>query len=277
MANAEIYWTDFHLHNDPLPLTVRTVGRHEEVYFVLPTGFPEHQLLLSVAGCGELIMQDAIYPLPKNSLFFFPPHTPLHYRATGAEPWVTAWVTFTAQEPFSLFFKEKPGLYRVANDELFKSIESILNLPKPGRRHEASILLYRLLLNLPSYLSPYNISPEKHIKSGPDLALQYIHTHYTEKITVNELAEIANMPRIAFSRLFQKQYGRSPSEYMEYNRYHMICEYIKRAGNTPFDEIARIFGFSNPSRFYALFKKKGSTPEAERIHLQNLATRRPWE
>ncbi len=276
---TEIFWTDFRFEHNALPLIVRTVGGHNESSFILPNGFPEYQILLTLSGSGEFVTKDNVYPLPTGTLCFTPPHESLHYQKTSVAPWEVLWITFTTKTPLSNITSVKTGFYKTTGngiqDAIFNIIELARTVPRKNRRCEASILLYQLLLRLPLFLLPYDIPSKAQQLSGIPLARHYIHTHYTETVTVTRLAEIAGMERTDFTRKFQKAYGALPSDYIERHRLRIIIEFIKRAGDMSISEIAAIFGFPDPSQLYRLLKKYSLSLELRTI-LQNLASRGDW-
>lgn len=92
-------------------------------------------------------------------------------------------------------------------------------------------------------------------------AAEYIRENSAEKITVCELAHIANMSASHFQRCFKKEFGVSPIEYkneiMISNAARMLLD--NRA--MPIESVSLANGFDSAIYFRRLFKKRtGKTP-----------------
>ncbi|QIL77133.1 MULTISPECIES: AraC family transcriptional regulator [Hymenobacter] len=90
--------------------------------------------------------------------------------------------------------------------------------------------------------------------------VQYIKRHLTEQITVEKLSELACMSKATFFRLFKREFGLTPVEYIIQER---LAE-AKRLLRNPLTTVADVCfraGFNNTNYFQSLFKKyEGITP-----------------
>ncbi|PJJ58818.1 AraC family transcriptional regulator [Hymenobacter chitinivorans] len=90
--------------------------------------------------------------------------------------------------------------------------------------------------------------------------VQYIKRHFTEQITVDKLSELACMSKATFFRLFKREFGLTPVEYIIQER---IAE-AKRLLRNPVTTVADVCfraGFNNTAYFQTIFKKyEGITP-----------------
>lgn len=90
--------------------------------------------------------------------------------------------------------------------------------------------------------------------------LHYIETHYTEAISLNELAKIAGMNPKYFCRFFKEMTSRTPINYLNYYRIECACEQFSTK-RTSITEVALNCGFNDISYFCKTFHKyKGVTP-----------------
>lgn len=90
--------------------------------------------------------------------------------------------------------------------------------------------------------------------------LGFIHSHYTEKIYLNDLAQVININPQYFCRFFKNIFHMTPVEYINHYR---ISQSIKmlQSGSRSILEICLDCGFESPSYFVKLFKKEtGFTP-----------------
>lgn len=99
--------------------------------------------------------------------------------------------------------------------------------------------------------------------------LQYIHTHYAESITLDQLAAIEHISKSYLSRRFKQQTGRTVISYIN----HLRIETAKRLLTTTqanVNEIAYQVGFESPKYFHRIFRADtGDTPAGFRKRYQN--------
>ena len=95
-------------------------------------------------------------------------------------------------------------------------------------------------------------------------AISYIDHHYSEKITLDEVAAAAYMSSNYFSSYFRKVTGISFSEYVTCIRISHARELLRDTDKSV-TEIAMECGFHNISNFYRLYKKQvGKSPRDEK-------------
>ncbi|WP_127531298.1 AraC family transcriptional regulator [Paenibacillus kobensis] len=95
-------------------------------------------------------------------------------------------------------------------------------------------------------------------------ALDYVHTHYTEQLSVDTMAAVALQSRYHFIRSFKSAVGRSPYQYVLLLRIMEAKRQLRRTAATV-TEISYRLGFSSTSQFYRAFERMvGATPEQYR-------------
>ena len=105
----------------------------------------------------------------------------------------------------------------------------------------------------------------RHSEQSPvDLVLEYIHTNYSDKITLEDLTKCAHLNRVSLNKMFQERCGSTAMGYLMSHR-------LKVAGNLlthtdmSLNEIARATGFEYDTYFIKQFTaKKGMSPTAYR-------------
>ena len=94
--------------------------------------------------------------------------------------------------------------------------------------------------------------------------LDYFHSHYQESISVEQLANQANICKRECQRDFKKVLGLTPTQYFEQYRLAMSLRLLTES-SCSIIEIADQCGFQSPSYFTKLFREKyGVTPTAFR-------------
>lgn len=94
--------------------------------------------------------------------------------------------------------------------------------------------------------------------------VRYVAEHYVEKITVDELAELAHLSTSQFTRQFNKLFQMTPGRYLTRIRINAACSLLTRT-DLDLTSIAAQCGFHDASHFVKHFKKQmGMTPGAYR-------------
>ncbi len=98
-------------------------------------------------------------------------------------------------------------------------------------------------------------STDVHNNTDPGLfnALTLIHERYQESISIDTLAQIANLSRSAFIRKFQQICGMPPHKYLTKLRIETATHYLEST-ELPLLEIAEISGFYDIAHFSRIFK-----------------------
>jgi AraC-like DNA-binding protein len=93
-------------------------------------------------------------------------------------------------------------------------------------------------------------------------AMRYIQVNLNENLTVNYLADKANLHQDYFSRLFLKYTGQRPLSYVHEKRIER-GQYLIATTDLSYSEIADRIGFENISHFSKIFKKVTSLTPGE--------------
>lgn len=89
---------------------------------------------------------------------------------------------------------------------------------------------------------------------------EYIDHHYTEPLTLHQLAEICHGSPYHLHRTFKKIMHITPVDYIQQHRIHQACQELKETHHS-ITAIGLNIGIPNTSYFVTLFKKKmGITP-----------------
>jgi AraC family transcriptional regulator len=97
-----------------------------------------------------------------------------------------------------------------------------------------------------------------------DRTIEHINTHYDRQLSIDELASSAALSASHFTRIFKKETGTTPQEYIiEVRLSRARSLLLKTAKNLT--EIAHCCGFANSAHFSSSFHKKyGTTPSQYR-------------
>ncbi len=99
--------------------------------------------------------------------------------------------------------------------------------------------------------------------------IEHLHSHLDDKITVERMASIACLSASHFARVFRKETGQAPMEYVNGLRLERAKKMLL-AGDRSVTEIALLCGFGSPSYLSACFQKKyRMTPKEYRKNVQS--------
>jgi YesN/AraC family two-component response regulator len=101
----------------------------------------------------------------------------------------------------------------------------------------------------------------RHSEQSPvDLVLEYIHTNYSDKISLEDLTRCAHLNRVSLNRMFQDLCGCTAMGYLLLHRLKVAENLLTHTGMS-LNEIARATGFEYDTYFIKQFTaKRGMTP-----------------
>lgn len=98
-----------------------------------------------------------------------------------------------------------------------------------------------------------------------DAALLYIHEHFLDTITLEQMSKVTNMTATSFCRFFKKMTNKSLSEYVNNLRIGRACHLLTET-NFSISEAAFKAGFNSTTHFNRMFlRKKGISPRVYRM------------
>lgn len=167
-------------------------------------------------------------------------------------------------------FHENPDL-RLAYDALpkvpFHKIEATAKILQTICKYMVQNPSEKLLEEITTSVDSFHAYDKTHNLPQEELlkpAIAYIENHYSEKITLKQLAQVCNVSESYLSRLFPKYYGQNVTEYMNTVRIAKAKTLLSNPEITV-NYIARVCGYEDSSYFIKCFKKlNGVTPQAYR-------------
>jgi AraC family transcriptional regulator len=190
------------------------------------------------------------------------------YRPHGystSEGWEAVWLHFDgpmARAYYSLIETRSGNVIRMPEGyqavREMKKIYSALSSGTPVREAEIS----RQLTDILTSILTAGTAGEDRAKSPSAIekSVSYIGEHFTEEISVDQLASDAMLSPYHFIRVFCRETGFTPHEYLINIRINASKYMLKNTGKT-IKDICYSTGFSSESIFCTCFKKKtGTTP-----------------
>lgn len=195
------------------------------------------------------------------------------YSPSPATGWSEHWIMFhgdqAAQwEANGLIQRQFPLLQPGADHSLLNLFDSLLKLQEEPSPHQEALQLSALEHIL---LHTLHLSSRRSLRRAPhtpavDEACRFLSAHFSEEIDMPGLAEKLHLSYGNFRRLFRKQTGRSPQQYLLDLRLSRACKLLED-GVLSIKEVAGNTGFANPYYFSRLFKQRMGIPPS---HWQGL-------
>ena len=226
-----------------------------------PLIFEENQFHYVTEGCGIVRAGSKEFCVKAGELFLTFPFEEFSYEATGTDPWEFYQFTFGGAD--ASFFCDEIGFSPetpvfVDDDELSvkKALFSLWEvLPEqPGKKYEVISRFYALIAQFKL----------KENKNYVEKAKDYIHSRFPFPIRIEQIAQYVGLDRTYLFKLFVKEEGISPQEYLI--RYRLErAQFFLSLPDLPVAQIAASCGFGDAPSFCKHFKARfGCTPTAFR-------------
>ena len=152
--------------------------------------------------------------------------------------------------------ESKPYAHQVVTPGVERILQQFIHEFKHVREYISYPILVGFILQLiNSLISLNNEAILKPIQSGwVQKSLDFIHAHFTERITVGDIANYAGVHRSHLSETFSRQIGLSPLQYIQKLRMNKGEDLLKETDNSITD-IALSLGYPDIYSFSKAFTK----------------------
>lgn len=215
-----------------------------------PPRLRNHALLHYVKkGKGILHTADSSFPVHAGQAFFIPfGEQQMSYEADMDDPWMFCWVGFTGtlMEEFSIL----PPVFDV--EQALMPCLTTLDKTSDSLAYELAADLFRLYARL--------VNQEKEKQHYVQTVMEYIDSHYMQKISVENIANRLGLDRRYLSQQFKKKTGFTIQGYILNIRLQAAKQYLVQGLSVT--EAATLSGFNDVSNFSKMFtREQGSSPK----------------
>ncbi|MBI1911326.1 MAG: helix-turn-helix transcriptional regulator [Deltaproteobacteria bacterium] len=226
---------------------------------------PSYMFVLPFNDIASIKIKDRISKTVPGRLFALSPGIPHHELQSDSRP------RYIAVFIEKAFFEKQLSDYKVEGDvsfqgDCFEPSSNLLQYLKQfmieadNKMPGAESVLYGISLELchsiiRSFLNfkAPNESITQRIEI--DRAVEFIHSDLSRKLKIQDMAEVACMSSAHFIRIFKKEIGKTPCEYLNEIRMDMVKKLLM-TGDKSITEIAFECGFASPSYLSSSFSKK---------------------
>ncbi len=210
-------------------------------------------------GHGTFAVGKDFYRLGPGDAFLIRPDEVVVYTADKIDPWQYCFFSFNGSA--ALQYVDRTAfndsyVIHVGNDEIYDYVnESTLffsSLTSNLDVHALGFLIRLLTFFADKSKTELDMHSEKPIREDIRRIMDYAALNYNTPLTVSQMASMVSMERSYFYRLFKKEVGLSPKEYVIGLRLEKARDLITET-SLSIGSIAEIVGFQSFSSFSRLF------------------------
>ncbi|SEW34763.1 transcriptional regulator, AraC family [Chitinophaga sp. YR573] len=231
-------------------------------YIQRPAGVGQHIIIYCVEGSGWIEIDKKRIEISPSQFITIPANTPHRYSANTNDPWTIYWIHFKGE--IAAYIVElilqksrnyKPHLtYNENRIKLFEEIYSNLEKGYSGDNlRYVNMIFYHFLSSL-LYEDKFNYVENKPEDDVIALTIALMQQKIHTVLTLNELANFANLSVSHFSAIFREKTGYSPIEYFNHLKVQKACQYLLFTTMTV-KEIAQHAGVEDPYYFSRMFSR----------------------
>jgi len=264
--NETIYTCPQPSGSQPLFLELAGITHPDTSYRISRSGAEDIYVLeYVIRGRGHLVYGGQYYEIMEGDVYFLQPHVPHRYYSDPKDPWEKIW--FNLQGPLMEALCDAYQLHGIVyyhdcplQDEFFRGMEIVRNW-NADSMVKLSLQIHRILERLHAWR---NRHPESD-KSPEGIRLkEYLDQNWQKKITVAALAHLVRKSPAQMMRIFRRDWGDSPYNYLQKQRDFFARQYLKNT-NCPVKELAMMMGFQDEFYFSNWFKlRNGLSPSRYR-------------
>jgi len=233
-------------------------------YSVNRSSYDSFLLIYIIKGKGYAKTDSEEYRLETGDCILLDCYKPHSYGTKSG--WDILWIHFDgplarnyynliSHDPGSVNLKNSDSLYRYMN-KLFMVFHDRKKPSEASMSKYITCALTEIIQN--------DASEESSSNTGMEEIRSYISDNIDKALSLDYLAKKANLSPYYFTRLFKKEIGYTPHEYIIMLRMNAAKFYL-RATSLTVKEIAYRTGYTNECTFCTCFKKEiGTTPAAYR-------------
>jgi len=250
-----------------LPLNVRSAGHYR-----LPPGQLEIrepgrflQIFWSLAGRGQYTVGKTTHTIKPGTVFYYADNEP-HRLEAGPEGWDYRWLTFDGKRHKRITRDYALGRAQTAGlcpETLFEELDIALRDPTADSELLASTIAYKILL-LAS--APQTVrTTESRDADGAAAAKDWLDAHFTDaRLNITSLTARLHLHRASLHRLFIRNYGVAPVQYLGRLRLRLALELLSETW-LPIADVAVRCGLPDHSHFSKLISRHtGFSPRVYR-------------
>lgn len=225
----------------------------------------DHLLIYCTEGKAFLNVLGEPYTVEAGDLLLLPSGASHRYTSDPDNPWTIHWVHYTG--PLADEFQQYMGfdganrILRLGRQpRLLVDFNGLLSVRQTGFRARGLIHAANRLRQLLAAI-PITIDVADHERTGElDTIHHYMREHLEERLSLEQLADLAGLSPAHFATRYREQTGTSPIQHFLHLKVERACQLLDTTDHS-FADISRHLGYDDAYYFSRLFKKvMGQSP-----------------
>lgn len=217
--------------------------------------------LIVLSGKGKLTYRSQTFSLKQGDCAWIDCYLPYSHESSSSAPWELKWVHFsgqTAAEFYEHFSSQNlSAVFTPENPALFNECLSALLLLHKSAAPLKELLSHTYLTQLISYCyqeSAAGAKSQHDVREKLALINQYLHTHFSEQLSLDQLAQMFYISKYYLIREYKKNYGTTPGNALIAIRISHAKELL-RFTTESVEKISSRCGFQDAAYFIRMFKR----------------------
>ncbi|MFP4979163.1 AraC family transcriptional regulator [Paenibacillus sp. CN-4] len=242
-----------------------------------PRVVPYFYLIFVLEGQGEYIYKQKKYVLRKSDMFCLFPHVVHEYHIDKDTPLHKMWVALEGPQAVQLLERVgikscTPHVPNASNEGVLNLLRSLFEFGNHSDKRDFDlcrlIILHKIFEEL-SRNTPDALRNAVCSDYWLQQAKEYIERHYTDRLTIEQIADYVHVNRAYFSRKFNQAFGISPAKYLLQLKIEESKQLLVNTGYN-LSIIAQSIGYTDMFTFSKVFKKAtGVSPREYRLLKQS--------
>lgn len=243
---------------------------YEPEYFISRNNFDSFLIMYIAKGNCKIIIQNQTYTAHTGEFVLLNCYLPHQYGSEYA--WEAYWMHFDGKLAHDYYTELSSRYGYILSPENPESLlhitEKLYNAFKNSAPIVESVFSDYITHILNGLLVPA-FERRKSLSYNQTIAdcVSFINEHFREPISLESIAEKANLSLYHFTRIFAKETGFTPHQYLINTRIS-AAKFMLKSSETSIKDIAFSTGFNSESNFCSTFKKwEGITPSQFRDNI----------
>lgn len=214
---------------------------------------PDYQLLLTVGGEGLVEYEGQEYHLKPGSALLINCMLPHRHFVPKGCTWEQKHIHFTTTDTSLLL--DKVPIYMENSGKAVRYLDDLISFASSVEAmSEIAPAVYSQLITdmLTALIRQQYAGSLNHTQTQLQAVVQYIHEHYNQQLTIDQLAEHFHYSQGYLIAAFKRQYNTTPHRYLTHHRLRQAQELIL-SGETV-SRAALACGFNSTSAYYHAVK-----------------------
>lgn len=222
-------------------------------------------LIYCTEGRAHLQVLDQPFTVEAGDLLLLPAGVQHRYTSDSNRPWTLHWVHYAG--PLAEAFREHmgfgAGVYtrRIGRDpRLLVDFSGLLAVRQTGFRTQALVHASNRLRQLLTAVSLCDEKDRNRHTLDLDVIHDYMHDHLSERVSLQELADLAGLSPAHFATRYRQLTGVAPIQHFLHLKVEQACQLLDTTDQS-FVAISAALGYEDAYYFSRLFKKvMGQSP-----------------